>query len=465
MAAKRSNIKEGSVMEGIFAMYCAAYLIDPQSGRSKTNIEKFINDLRVDTSLGDLLTKGKKSVDYHKTFPQHAGPAKKHFGGGNSPLSIVSGKDAKAIIKRSPKYETLAKDLPDAETFFETIKVKGYPDFSQVELKVRVKEAETGEYYGQKLEKILAEEEKKGRSTFRDEKYESIKQRMKFLITNRDSQFFNTLRTAKERYLTNKESDVIHWTVDADGIAGETSKGEIKQDVTIRIFADGKRILEEELNFSLKASSKTIHGGSVYDGVEVVYEMFKGIIPEADRSKGLKFMKDVREQPSDIARKDAIDGLWKLLGQSIPSQPDFKWNDYFWDVLEKRLFGSSNRYDGKIQLLEMNQKELSEISKDGFMRLRQSGIQLFPQFRKSAPTAAVPGDIRVMPKYANGTIEKDTAKAIFVMRPSYLHTGTKDASGKRQGKAYPKKIMIELGKKYSIVHDENYQDFLDKGLV
>ena len=164
-------------------------------------------------------------------------------------------------------------------------------------------------------------------------------------------------------------------------------------------------------------------------------------------------------------RKDAIDGLWKLLGECIPSQPDFKWNDYFWDVLEKRLFGSSNRYDGKIQLLEMNQKELSEISKDGFMRLRQSGIQLFPQYRKSAPTAAVPGDIRVMPKYANGTIEKNTAKAIFVMRPSYLRTGDKDASGKRQGKAYPKKIMIELGKKYSIVHDENFQDFLDKGLV
>ena len=49
MPAKRSHIKEGSVMEGIFAMYCAAYLIDPQSGRNKNKIESFINDLRVDT--------------------------------------------------------------------------------------------------------------------------------------------------------------------------------------------------------------------------------------------------------------------------------------------------------------------------------------------------------------------------------------------------------------------------------
>ena len=47
-----------------------------------------------------------------------------------------------------------------------------------------------------------------------------------------------------------------------------------------------------------------------------------------------------------------------------------------------------------------------------------------------------------MPKYANGIVETDTAKAIFVMRPSYLHTGPKDASGKRQGKAYPKNTKL-----------------------
>ena len=224
-------------------------------------------------------------------------------------------------------------------------------------------------------------------------------------------------------------------------------------------------LYREYINFSLKADSKTIHGGSVYDGMEVVYEMFSGVIAETDRKQGLDFMDDVRNQPSDIARKDAIDGLWKLLGSVIPVQPDFKWNDYFWDVLEKRLFGSSDSYNGKIQLLEMNRQELSEISQNGFKRLRNSGIELFPQYRKSKPTAAAPGDIRIMPKYANGIVETDTAKAIFVMRPSYLHTGPKDASGKRQGKAYPKKIMIELGKKFSVVHDENWDEFFRKELV
>tara|TARA_B100000131_G_scaffold157492_1_gene152759 strand:+ start:530 stop:1915 length:1386 start_codon:yes stop_codon:yes gene_type:complete len=460
-----AGVKEGSVMEGIFAMYCAAYLIDPQSGRSHSKIESFINDLRVDTSLGDLLTPGKKSVDYNKTFPQHAGPAKKHFGGGNSPISIVTGKAAKVMIKNSPKYETLSKNLPNAETFFESVKVAGYPDFTQVILKVRVKEAETGKYYGANLQKLLDEEAKKGGKGTPDKTYQSIKQRMQFLIKNKETSFFRSLKAAKERYLKNKESDVIHWTVDADGISGETSGGDIKQDVTIKIMADGVKVLEDELNFSLKASSSTIHGGGVYNTMEEVYKMFKGIIPENKRKQGVDFMNDIKNQTTVFARKDAIDSLWRLIGESIPAQPNTTWSDHFWGVLESRLFGSSAEYHGRIQLLEMNQNELREITKDNFLRLKRSGILLFPQYRESGPGAAAPGDIRVMPKYADGTVETSTDNALFKMRPSYLKTGEKDASGKRQGKAYPNKIFIELGGVKSIVHDENYQDFLDKGLV
>ena len=460
-----AGVKEGSVMEGIFAMYCAAYLIDPQSGRSKSKIESFINDLRVDTSLGDLLTPGKKSVDYNKTFPQHAGPAKKHFGGGNSPLSIVSGKDAKVMIKDSPKYKTLAKNLPNTEKFFESVKVAGYPDFTQVILKVRVKEAETGDYYGPNLQKLLDEEVAKGKVTS-GAKYESIKQRMKFLINNKESAFFRSLKASKERYLKNKESDVIHWTVDADGIGGEVSHGDIKQDVTIRIMADGVKVLEEELNFSLKASSITIHGGGLYDTMEEVYKMFKGIIPETKRQEGVDFMKDIYNKKSDkYARKDAIDALWKLIGQSIPAQPDVSNSDYWWGVLEKRLYGSSAEYNGRIQLLEMNQKELREITKDNFLRLKRSGVKLYPQYRESAPTASSPGDIRIMPQYVNGTFESNTKNSVFQMRPSYLNSGPKDENGKRHGKGYPNKIFIELGGVNSIVHDENYQKYLDKGLV
>ena len=74
-----ASIKQGSVMEGIFAMYCAAYLVDPEDGKNKTAVASFIDDLRVDTTLGQLIDKSKKSVDYNNVFPAHAQPAKKHF--------------------------------------------------------------------------------------------------------------------------------------------------------------------------------------------------------------------------------------------------------------------------------------------------------------------------------------------------------------------------------------------------
>ena len=133
------SIKQGSVMEGIFAMYCAAFLIDPEDGKSKTSIEGFINDLRVDTTLGALADKTKKSVDYSNTFPAHSAPAKKNF----KDISIVTGQKAKVMLKGSEKYDSLSKLLKSSDKYFESVSKKGFLDFSQVELKVRVKEAET----------------------------------------------------------------------------------------------------------------------------------------------------------------------------------------------------------------------------------------------------------------------------------------------------------------------------------
>jgi len=452
-----STIKEGSVMEGIFAMYCAAYLIDPASGRSQSAIEGFINDLRIDTQLGDLIGKGKKSVDYNNTFPGKLGTAKKRFG---KDLSVVTGKEAKEMIKDSPKITKLTPVLKNAAKFFESIGKKGYLDFSQVELKVRVKEAETGAYYGPNLKKLIDQEVKKGESP--DPKYASIKKKMINLIKSRESQFFKDLRSAKERYLKNGKNDAVQWTVDADGIGGETSGGEVKQDVTIQIFADGKRIIKSELNFSLKSDSVSVHGGGIYNSLPEIYDMFKGVIPSSKINEGKNYMKKVEGKGTAISRKQSVDALWVLIGHSLPSQPDTKWSDHFWDILEKRLFGTG--YSGKMQLLEMNQDELREISKTNFERLRDSGVKLYPTWYTADVSAASPGDIRIMPLYKGKIKETNDKNFVFKIRISYLKEkppGSKD----RTGPAYPNKVFIELGGKGSIVHDENYQNFVERGLV
>jgi len=453
-------IKEGSVMEGIFAMYCAAYLIDPDSGKSSSAIEKFINDLRVDTTLGDLIGKGKKSVDYTNTFPGKLGTARKRFGEG---VTVKTGKEAKDMptLKISPKYVTLEKVLKNTERYFETVGQEGYIDFSQVELKVRVKEAETGEYYGANLKKLIDQEVDKGE--VKDAKYNSIKQKMLHLIKNRESQFFKDLKTTKERFLKNNKNDVIKWTVDADGIGGETSGGEVKQDVTIQIFADGQRILNKELNFSLKSDSVSVHGGGVYNTMPAMYEMFKGVIPASKINEGINYMKTIDGKGNRISRKQSVDALWRLLGENLPNTPDTRWSDHFWSLLEKRLFGTG--YEGKIQLLEMKKKELREISTENFKRLRNSNVLLYPKWSPTKDSnVASPGNIVIMPLYHGKTKEDKEANQVFRFRISYLKSkppGSKD----RTGPAYPEKIFVELGGKDSIVHDENYVKFANRGLV
>ncbi len=469
------SIKQGSVMEGIFAMYCAAFLVDPIDGKNKKAIEGFIDDLRIDTTLGKLIDATKKSVDYNNTFPAHSAPAKKHF----SPITIVRGTKAKTLIKDSEKYKTLSKILKNNEDYFESIGTQNFLDFSQVELKVRVKEAETGAYYGPNLKKILAEEKKK--DGVKDDKYNDIKKKMLFLINNNQTAFFRSLKSAKHKYITNKKNDVVKWTVDADGIAGETSGGSIKQDVTIQIFANGKRIIRSELNFSLKSDSVSIHGGGIYNSMPEIFEMFEGIIPKSRVSEGKKYLKSITtEKGHEETSKAAINGVWRLVGDGIPKRVNTTLSDHFWDILERRLFGDVNSYKGDIQLLEMKAQELREITRKQFIRLRNSGVKLFPKWvPNDNPKEATPGTIFIIPQYpGNGgnTVEEKSIggrgdKSMFKIRVSYLWVkqgGVRIKPGDPSGatpKSEPAKVFIELGGAKSIVHDENYIDFIDKGLI
>jgi len=478
-----SGIKQGSVMEGIFAMYCAGYLVDPQDGKDKKAIEKFIDDLRIDTTLGKLIDDTKKSVDYNNTFPAHFAPAKKHF----SPITIVKGTKAKTLIKDSEKYTTLSKILKGNEDYFESIGTKNFLDFSQVELKVRVKEAETGAYYGPNLKKILAEEKKK--DGVKDETYDKIKKKMLFLINNNQTAFFRSLKSAKNKYVTNNKNDVVKWTVDADGIAGETSGGTIKQDVTIQIFANGRRLLKSELNFSLKSDSVSIHGGGIYNSMPEIFEMFEKTIGSTKAKEGKKYLKSITEERGhEETSKAAINAVWRLVGEGIPKKVDTKLSDHFWQILEKRLFGittgEKKSYEGNIQVLEMKANELREITRDQFEKLRNSGVLLYPQWiPNDNKKEATPGSIFITPQYPGdgGKVKKQNEKSIggrgdksmFKIRVSYLWkkqdgervNPTTWRAGKPKPKSEPAKVFIELGGAKSIVHDENWEKFVKEGLV
>ena len=114
--------------------------------------------------------------------------------------------------------------------------------------------------------------------------------------------------------------------------------------------------------------------------------------------------------------------------------------------------------------------------------LKDSGILLYPKWiGNDNPTQATPGSIFILPIYpGNGdkvkkTIEKDTNKEMYLIRVSYEWT-KQDLDGEKiritpkesygmTPKSAPFKVFIELGGKGSVIHDENWDDFVNKGLV
>ena len=60
----------------------------------------------------------------------------------------------------------------------------------------------------------------------------------------------------------------------ADGIAGETSGGEIKGDLDVDVVINGQTYLDERLNFSMKSGSKTLANLSPFNGMMDILRRF-----------------------------------------------------------------------------------------------------------------------------------------------------------------------------------------------
>jgi len=76
---------------------------------------------------------------------------------------------------------------------------------------------------------------------------------------------------AVDHFLNNNKGEVVTFTVIADGIAGESSGGGVKGDVTLEVYATGKnsnkKIISGSLPFSLKSESVTVANLSPYNGM------------------------------------------------------------------------------------------------------------------------------------------------------------------------------------------------------
>lgn len=137
-------------------------------------------------------------------------------------------------------------------------------DNIQVVLNVRLKFQSTQSAFGKNFELLLESGSDVG----------NINQKIDTLIAYTNSAYRTKIQRVKESYLKNNKSDKVDIVITADGIAGESSGGEIKGDLDVVVTINGKSQMNERLNFSMKSGSKTLANLSPFNGMMDIIKRF-----------------------------------------------------------------------------------------------------------------------------------------------------------------------------------------------
>lgn len=142
-------------------------------------------------------------------------------------------------------------------------KGKNPPDFFNVDLEIRLKEASVTGAYGKQFQ-ILYESSKDVGNI--DNKINQI------ISSQTTSSWAKKMSAARDNFLKNNIGEIITFQIVADGIAGESSGGKIKADIDVTIYATKKsgktKIFDEKIGFSLKSESVTVANLSPYNGMK-----------------------------------------------------------------------------------------------------------------------------------------------------------------------------------------------------
>lgn len=113
----------------------------------------------------------------------------------------------------------------------------------------------------------------------------NIDQKISTLVSFTNTYYRGMLQRVKDSYLKNNQPDEVKIVVDADGIAGESSGGNIKGDLEVRVTINGIPQMDKKMTFSLKSGSKTLANLSPYNGIMDVISRFGVQLNSADNTK------------------------------------------------------------------------------------------------------------------------------------------------------------------------------------
>lgn len=199
----------------------------------------------------------------------------------------------------------------------------------------------------------------------------NIDQKIDQLIKSVNSASFSRKAgTAVDNFLNNNTSEIVTFTVIADGIAGESSGGEIKGDVTLEIYAQKKgskqKIVAGSIPFSLKSESVTVANLSPYRGMLDLAQALK-INWDAEQ-KYIRLAKPFKGATEQAAKFELIESMYTELKTLIikeSSKSAFTKNAL--DFLGKSIFGSD-----LADVIDIQSGTVKEITVEYFEQLKKN---------------------------------------------------------------------------------------------
>lgn len=384
-----SGVKEGSIMEGILAIYIAMILADPNDGENINDLKSNIDKFRKQTVLKEGLN---PRIGIKKEFPK------------DDDLGYdvaVGDPKINTFMKQGQPYIIQQKDGKPA-------------DFIQVALEVYLKPAEVYPGFGDEYDKYA--EQKKD--------YGKLSKKIDTMIASKKSILFRKIIQAKRKFLMNKNTDVIRYEVLADGVTGEQADGNIKADIMVKIIANGRELVRDQINLSVKSDSTTVQNAGIIKGLQSMYDVIGPPISKASMSK--KLMEDISKAKGE-AKLQYVSAMFDLLGENLSNASGADFTSRAFDFLEEAIFG-----DDMAQVVDLTSSggKVKEIEPGQFKAYRKYGNAGKPIKLKAQKSAS---DIRILPEGEKATN--------FLFKFRFKRRNYKDGSGQ-----YVEKIMIETGK-------------------
>ena len=168
------------------------------------------------------------------------------------------------------------------------------PDIVAINLKVRLKQGSTWEAYGPEWKMMYDRVGDIG----------NLDMKITQIIETLNTNYRERIIKAKNKWLTNNESDEVIVDIIADGQEGEQSGGLVKGDVMVQINMNGDNIIDEMMNFSLKSGSTTVAGLSPFRGLLDVMSQLGVKLPQRE-SRYRRLLGDLLSSARSPAEKRA----------------------------------------------------------------------------------------------------------------------------------------------------------------